>query len=103
MISGFYYTEEEEREAEELDRRIESLEDDNFLHDLHSYDAMCQIAKCKIDEGVINVALHILEALWDVQAEYYLYDVTSGTIETPVPIDNIEELEKAREAYASNA
>lgn len=95
QYGNYFYSDEEREEAEKLDEFIENCEAD--IYDLHSYDDMVDIVvhNLKGDQrwcSDINLAAHILDALRNRVAEYYRYDITSGTLETPVPIDSVEEL-----------
>lgn len=90
---GHYaYSEEEIKKCNELEKFI--AEHDG-LFDLNSFDTMVEMAIHHLKDGNINVASHIVDALQEKVAEYYRYDVTMGTLETPVPIDNTDELKAA--------
>lgn len=60
--------------------------------DLTSYDTLKDFAKAKIDSDDIFVAIHILEALNKKQADYYNYDFCMGTLDTPTPIETLQDL-----------
>ena len=48
-----------------------------------------------IENDDVNLASHICEALCDY-ADYYAYDYSMGTLETPKPIDSKEDIEEYR-------
>ena len=54
---------------------------------VHTYDDMCDMIKSKIDDGQLFVALHILQAVNEEEADYYEYDYNMGTLESPTAID----------------
>lgn len=49
-------------------------------------DEMENIITSAVYEGEYNLAIHLLETLRDDYADEYEYDVSMGTLETPVPI-----------------
>lgn len=49
--------------------------------------------KQKIDEDMLFLALHLLEAIKEHPAEYYDYDYSMGTLDTPCPLTTLEDLE----------
>ena len=56
---------------------------------------LIDFAKSKIDDDNIYIAIHILGAIHNnpYDTEYYLYDYSMGTLETPTPITEKEDLE----------
>lgn len=48
-----------------------------------------------VENDKFNMALHILNAIWDNQytTEYYRYDYSMGTLETPTPIIELDDIE----------
>lgn len=56
------------------------------------YETLKDFAKDQIDNDNFFVAIHICEALNDDQTEYYSYDYSMGTLETPTPIKTKEDL-----------
>jgi hypothetical protein len=66
------------------------------LTDLTTEDLLLEFAKQKIDDQNIYMALHILNAVYECEEAYngyYLYDYSMGTLETPTPITDKEDLE----------
>jgi hypothetical protein len=55
---------------------------------IHSYEDMKDIAKEAIETENLNVAIHILQAINNDPDEYYSYDYSMGTLETPTSIDD---------------
>ena len=54
------------------------------------------MAKHEIDEENLQMAVHILNAVYESDCpddSYYLYDRSMGTLETPTPITCKEDLE----------
>ena len=62
-----------------------------------TYDTLKDFIKEKIDEDNIMFALHLLKAIWEDdtigETNYYRYDYSMGTLETPTPIHRIEDIE----------
>lgn len=66
------------------------------IADVTTEDTLCEFAKKKIDDSDFNVAMHILAAIWESEEaynDYYRYDYTMGTLETPMPITCKEDIE----------
>ena len=66
------------------------------IDDIHSEDTLIAMAKHEIDEESLQMALHILNAVYESDCpdgSYYLYDRSMGTLETPTPILCKEDLE----------
>ena len=76
-----------EKSFEEL---IEQLKEER--DDFHSYEDMKDFAKYQIDNDNLYFALYILNGINDNPAEWYLYDFTMGTMETPKAITCKEDL-----------
>lgn len=57
-----------------------------------SYETLKDFAKDQIDNDNFFLAQHICEALNDYQAEWYIYDYSMGTLETPTPIRDKEDI-----------
>lgn len=67
------------------------------IDDMHSEEALIELAKHEIDEDSIRMALHILNAIYESDCpdgSYYIYDRSMGTLETPTPITCKEDLEE---------
>ena len=63
---------------------------------VHHEDALIEMAKHEIDEENLNVAIHILTGIYESEEainDYYIYDRSMGTLETPTPITCKEDLE----------
>lgn len=63
------------------------------VNEFVAYNTLKDFAIAMIEEDNIFLAIHILEAMSDDDAEYYLYDASMGTLETPTPVDCKEDLE----------
>lgn len=57
-----------------------------------TYAALKDFAKYNIDRDCLFLAEHILNALRDT-ADYYDYDYSLGTLDTPTPLRHIADLE----------
>ena len=55
-------------------------------------DTLIDFVKDNKDSNNIFIALHILEAIKDDFSDYYLYDYSMGTLDTPAPITCFEDL-----------
>lgn len=67
------------------------------IDDMHSEEALIELAKHEIDEDSLRMALHILNAVYESDCpdgSYYIYDRSMGTLETPTPITCKEDLEE---------
>lgn len=62
---------------------------------IHSYNDLLEFAKCCIDESRVFLAVHVLEAVGDLnEGKYYDYDVNMGTLETPTEITEKSDIEQ---------
>jgi hypothetical protein len=64
---------------------------------MHSEEVLIELAKHEIDEENLQMAIHILQAVYESDApdgSYYIYDRSMGTLETPTPITCKEDLEE---------
>ena len=62
---------------------------------IHSYDDLLEFAKDCIDESRVFLAIHVLEAVGDLnEGKYYDYDVNMGTLETPTEITEKSDIEQ---------
>jgi hypothetical protein len=67
------------------------------IDDMHSEEVLIELAKHEIDEENLQMAIHILQAIYESDAHdgcYYIYDRCMGTLETPTPITCKEDLEE---------
>ena len=68
----------------------------DHLDDVYSEDGLIAMAKHEIDQENLQMAVHILTAVYESDCpddSYYLYDRSMGTLETPTPITCKEDLE----------
>ena len=66
--------------------------------DVHTYESMADfVGDLILNQNDIYLAIHMLEAMRDNPAEWYLYDFTMGTMETPRAITCREDLEEVIE------
>lgn len=82
-------------EALTFDELVEWAYD--HLDDVHSEEGLIAMAKHEIDEENLQMAVHILNAVYESDCpdgSYYLYDRSMGTLETPTPITCKEDLEE---------
>lgn len=58
-------------------------------------DILKQFVIESVENDDFNIALHILKAIKDnpYTTEYYRYDYSMGTLETPIPITSIDDIE----------
>ena len=85
----------EEFEAMSFEELLEWAYDN--IDDMHSEEALIELAKHEIDEDSLRMALHILNAVYESDCpdgSYYIYDRSMGTLETPTPISCKEDLEE---------
>ena len=72
-------------ETKTFDELIEQLHEEH--PDIHSYDYLKDFAKNLIDEENIGFAMHILNAIYNAiynePGEWFEYDCTMGTLQTP--------------------
>lgn len=63
-------------------------------HDyITSLDALKGYASYLIEDNNFYLAIHILEALKECEADYYIYDYCMGTLDSPVAIEEKEDIE----------
>lgn len=58
-----------------------------------TYGDLKEFAKEQIDSDNLFLAIHILEAINNTYAQYYNYDYSMGAMETPTPLETLEDLE----------
>lgn len=58
-----------------------------------TYEELKDLAINLINDDNLFFAIHILEAINETEATYYNYDSSMGTMETPTPIETLEDLE----------
>ena len=66
------------------------------LDNVHFEGTLLEMAKHEIDNDDLNMALHILNAIYYSDCSdgsYYIYDRSMGIFETPTPITCKEDLE----------
>lgn len=64
-----------------------------LIDHVHSYEDMLEIAIYEIQNRHVFLAIHILEAIGDLNDDkYYDYDVSMGTLETPTEVSTKEDL-----------
>ncbi len=66
------------------------------ISDVHTEGGLIGMAKHELDEENLQIALHILNAVYESDCpdgSYYLYDRSMGILETPTPITCKEDLE----------
>jgi hypothetical protein len=71
----------ESKSFEEVMEQL-STEQDNIW----TYEQLKEVAKEHIDRDNLNVAAHILNAMWNDSQDWYNYDYNMGTLDTPVSI-----------------
>lgn len=76
-----------------LDEAIDYADYEYGVNELTSEDSLIRFAKEKIDEDDLGLAIHILNAIYNSEESYYLYDYSLGTMSTPTPITCKEDLE----------
>jgi len=57
-----------------------------YCDEVSSYDALTEYAKSCIDTDNLNVAIHILQALVDAPAGWYIYNRSLGVSVKPRPV-----------------
>lgn len=81
------------RELKKLtfEEAIEKLEEENNC--ITTYSMLKEFAIDNINNDNLFISIHILQALEENEAKYYSYDYSMGTLETPTPIESLEDLE----------
>ena len=74
-----------------FDEAIEKLEEENNC--ITTYSILKEFAIDNINNDNLFIAIHILQAIQEDEAEYYNYDYNMGTLDTPTPIKSLEDLE----------
>ena len=71
---------------------------DEEQNEVTTYDLLKEFAKTKLDEGELHLACHILQALIDAEnscgewSDYFCYDYTAGTCDTPKMLSTIDDV-----------
>lgn len=65
------------------------------LNDVTDEETLKDFAIAALKDDNFGLALHIINAIYNNQynTEYYLYDYSMGTLETPTPITEKEDIE----------
>lgn len=65
------------------------------VNDVTTEDELINQSIVLIENGDLMFALHILNAIYNnpYNTEYYRYDYSMGTLETPTPIIDLEDIE----------
>lgn len=74
-----------------FEQAIEILQIDN---NIVSFELLKDFAIEQIKDDNFFVAIHILSAMNDNESNYYSYDFSMGTLETPTPLETLEDLEQ---------
>lgn len=79
-----------------FDQAIDFIIDNDIGVDyLHSFDSMKELIKHEVDEENMFFVSHLANAIWNDPSEgdeWWVYDISMGTLETPYAIGNIKEL-----------
>ena len=81
----------EEYNNKDFEEVMEQLNEER--DDITTYETLKDFAKEKIENDDLLVAIHILEALQNDDAEWYEYDYCMGTLQTPSGITEKEHIE----------
>ena len=60
--------------------------------DIHSLETMEDMVIDEVNNGNYNVAAHLLNAMWENHADWYKYDRSMGTLETPTAINSADDI-----------
>lgn len=74
-----------------FEEAIEKLQEENDC--ITTYNILKEFAIDNIKNDNLFIAIHILQAIQENEADYYNYDYSMGTLETPTPIKSLEDLE----------
>ena len=80
----------EEYNNKDFEEVMEQLNEEK--DDITTYETLKDFAKEKIENDDLLVAIHILEALQNDDAEWYEYDYCMGTCQTPSGITKKEDI-----------
>ena len=61
--------------------------------DVTDYETLKEFAKDKIDDDNLYLAIHVIEAINEEYSDYYIYDYSMGTLETPTAVTCKEDIE----------
>ncbi len=61
--------------------------------DITTYEMLKEFAVSKIEEDNLLIAIHILEAINNDSAKWYIYDYCMGTLQTPSSVTCKEDIE----------
>ncbi len=57
-----------------------------------SYDELKNFIIKKINEGMLFVAIHLLQAINENPSDFYDYNYCMGILDKPIPLENINDL-----------
>lgn len=84
-----------EFEAKNFDEVMEQLNEER--DDITTIDMLKEFIKEKIDNEDFNVASHLCNAIWNDpnpdNSDWYMYDYSMGTLDTPVCLSKKEDVE----------
>lgn len=68
-----------------------------YLEDepITDYETMKDFIKHNLDNDNIILAQHLVDALMENEAHYYKYDYENGTFETPIPLEDKDDIIEA--------
>ena len=61
--------------------------------DVTDYETLKEFAKDKIDDDNLYLAIHVIETINEEYSDYYIYDYSMGTLETPTAVNSKEDIE----------
>lgn len=73
-----------------FDDAVREMEEEGYS--ITSYDNLKDFAIDKINDDNLFVAIHILKAMNEEQSDYYCYDYSMGTLETPRALSTTQDL-----------
>lgn len=82
-------TEFENKTFEEVMEQLTGEKDD-----ITTYEQLKEFVVSKIEEDDLFVAIHILEAINNDSAEWYVYDYCMGTLQAPFSVTCKEDIEE---------
>lgn len=85
----------QEFEEKSFDEVMEQLYEERDL--VTTYDMLKEFAKNRIDNDDMLMANHIISSIWNdpnpIDTDWYLYDYSSGSLDTPTSVSCKEDVE----------
>lgn len=81
-----------ENELKDMEFNVAVNKLSETFNTITSYDELKNFIIKKINEDMLFVAIHLLQAINEQPSDFYDYDYCMGTLDKPIPLENINDL-----------